>query len=337
MKILGIETSCDETAAAVVVSGKKTLSNVILSSLDLHSKFGGIIPEIAQRFHARFIDKVAEEALRKAKIKPSDLDAIAVTYGPGLIGALLVGLSFAKGLSYSFKKPLIAVNHLRAHIYSVLMSNKGIKFPCIGLVVSGGHTALVLVNGYLDYKTLGQTRDDAAGEAFDKVAKVLGLGYPGGPIINKLSMMKRKKRIDFPRAYLSNNSFDFSFSGLKTAVLYYRKELKKKKLNKQEQIDIAGAFEDAVVEVLVNKSISAAKKYKVSDIIVGGGVSRNTSLRKEFNKKAAEFKIRTYFPDNSYCQDNAAMIAGLAYHKLKNNEVSDLLQEAKTMVPLDRN
>ena len=223
MDILGIETSCDETAAAVVSNGKIVLSNAVLSSLDFHKEFGGVIPEIAQRFHVKFIDKVAREALKEARVKTDELDAIAVTYGPGLVGSLLVGISFAKSLSYALNKPLVGINHLQAHIYAVLMSHKGIKLPCIGLVVSGGHTSLVLVKDFLNYKTLGQTRDDAAGEVFDKVARVLGLGYPGGPIIDKLSRQKRKEKINFPRAYLSKNSLDFSFSGLKTAVLYYRK------------------------------------------------------------------------------------------------------------------
>jgi N6-L-threonylcarbamoyladenine synthase len=337
MKILGIETSCDETAAAVVANGKSVLSNSVLSSLDIHKEFGGVIPEIAQRFHMRFIDKVTCEALKKAKMKTADIDAIAVTYGPGLVGALLVGLAFAKSLSYSLKKPLVGVNHLQAHLYSVLMSEQKIKFPCIGLVVSGGHTNLVLVKDILKYEALGQTHDDAVGEAFDKVAKILGLGYPGGPIINKLSWEKRKEKIDFPRAYLAKDSLDFSFSGLKTAVLYYRKKINKKKLSRQQQIDIAGAFEDAVIEVLVKKAIIAAQKYKVNDIIVGGGVSQNTSLRKELIKSAAEKNLKAYFPERSFCQDNAAMIAGLAYHKFVKNKFSDLSLAAETSLALDIN
>lgn len=336
MKILGIETSCDETAAAVVSNGKIVLSNTVLSSLDFHKKFGGVIPEIAQRFHVKFIDKVALKALKAAKIKKDELDAIAVTYGPGLVGALLVGVSFAKSLSYSLNKPLVGINHLQAHIYSVLMSHKGIKLPCVGLVVSGGHTNLVLVKDFLNYKTLGQTQDDAAGEAFDKVAKILGLGYPGGPIINKLSRKKRKEKIYFPRAYLSKDSLDFSFSGLKTAVLYYRKKIKSKKLSKRQQIDIAGAFQDAVVDVLVDKAVLAAKKYKVKNIVVGGGVSRNSSLRQKLAEKAALEGCKAYFPLDVYCQDNAAMIAGLAYHKVIKKEVSDLDLQAETSLAIDK-
>ena len=336
MKILGIETSCDETAAAVVSNGKIVLSNSVLSSLDFHKEFGGVIPEIAQRFHVKFIDKVALKALKAAKIKTDELDAIAVTYGPGLVGALLVGVSFAKSLSYSLNKPLVGINHLQAHIYSVLMSHKGIKLPCVGLVVSGGHTNLVLVKDFLNYKTLGQTQDDAAGEAFDKVAKILGLGYPGGPIINKLSRKKRKEKIYFPRAYLSKDSLDFSFSGLKTAVLYYRKKIKNKKLSKQQQIDIAGAFQDAVVDVLVDKAILAAKKYKVKNIVVGGGVSRNSSLREKLAEKAALEGCKAYFPLDVYCQDNAAMIAGLAYHKVIKKEVSNLDLQAETSLAINK-
>lgn len=336
MEILGIETSCDETAAAVVSNGKTVLSNAVLSSLDFHKEFGGVIPEIAHRFHVKFIDKVALKALKEAKIKTDELDAIAVTYGPGLVGALLVGVSFAKSLSYSLNKPLIGINHLQAHIYSVLMSHKGIKLPCIGLVVSGGHTSLVLVKDFLNYKILGQTQDDAAGEAFDKVAKILGLGYPGGPIIDKLSRQKRKEEIYFPRAYLSKGSLDFSFSGLKTAVLYYRKKIKNKKLSKQQQIDIASAFEDAVVDVLVDKAVMAAKKYKVKNVIVGGGVSRNTLLREKLAEKTALEGCKAYFPLDIYCQDNAAMIAGLAYHKLIKKEVSNLDLQAETSLAIDK-
>ena len=336
MDILGIETSCDETAAAIVSNGKTVLSNVVLTSLDFHKEYGGVIPEIAHRFHVKFIDKVAHKALKKAKIKTDELDAIAVTYGPGLVGALLVGVSFAKSLSYALNKPLVGVNHLQAHIYSVLMSHKGIKLPCVGLVVSGGHTSLVLVKDYLNYKNLGQTQDDAAGEAFDKVAKILGLGYPGGPIIDKLSGQKRKNSIHFPRAYLSKDSLDFSFSGLKTAVLYYRKKIKNKKLNKQQQIDIAGAFEDAVVDVLVDKALLAAKKYRVKNIVVGGGVSQNTSLRKKLAEKAALNKCKAYFPLKVYCQDNAAMIAGLAYHKIIKKEVSNLGLQVETSLAIDK-
>jgi N6-L-threonylcarbamoyladenine synthase len=336
MNILGIETSCDETAAAVVNNGKKVLSNAVLTSLDFHKEFGGVIPEIAQRFHVKFIDKVTSKALKEAKIRTGKLDAIAVTYGPGLVGALLVGVSFAKSLSYALNKPLVSINHLQAHIYAVLMSHKNIKLPCVGLVVSGGHTSLVLVKDFLSYKTLGQTQDDAAGEAFDKVAKILGLGYPGGPIINKLSRQKRKEKINFPRAYLSKESLDFSFSGLKTAVLYYRKKIKNKKLNKQQKIDIAGAFEDAVVDVLVDKAILAAEKYKIKNIVVGGGVSQNTSLREKLTEKAALEGCSAYFPLNVYCQDNAAMIAGLAYHKMKKKDVSDCSLEVETSLAIDK-
>ena len=336
MNILAIETSCDETAAAVVSAGREVLSNVVLTSLDFHKKFGGVIPEIAQRFHTKYIDHVAEEALRKAKIKTERLSAVAVTRGPGLIGALLVGISFAKGLSVSLNKPLIGINHLQAHVYSALMSSENIELPCIGLVVSGGHTSLALVRNILDYKTLGQTRDDAAGEAFDKVAKILNLGYPGGPAVSKLARQKRQQKILFPRAYLLGNSLDFSFSGLKTAVLYYRKKLSKTKISLQQQIDIAGAFEDAVVDVLVHKAIFAATKHKVRDIIVGGGVSRNATLRERLVQAAGSKGLRAYFPLDSYCQDNAAMVGGLAYHKLIKNHVSGLGLEAEASLALEK-
>lgn len=324
MLTLGIETSCDETAASVVRNKRIVLSNIVLSSIEFHKRFGGIIPEIAQRYHLKFINCAVSRALEKAGCLLSEIDAIAVTYGPGLMGALLVGVSYAKSLSYALKKPLIAVNHLQAHIYAPLME-KDVKFPFVGLIVSGGHTLLVLVEDYDKYLLLGQTQDDAAGEAYDKVAKMLKLGYPGGPAIEKLAQNKTLKDIKFPRSYLSKESLNFSFSGLKTAVLYYtKKNFTKKRITRQDKIDIVSGFQEAVVDVLVRKSITASKLNKVKDLVVGGGVSRNSRLRERLSEEAKKYKIKVHFPSPGFCLDNAAMIAGLGYQRYKKGLISGL-------------
>lgn len=323
MLTLGIETSCDETAASVIKDAREILSSVVLSSIELHRKFGGVVPEIAHRFHLKFINEVVKDAIKKAKIDLKSIDAIAVTYGPGLMGALLIGVCFAKSLSFALNKPLIGVNHLQAHLYSALMSN-GIGFPFVGLIISGGHTALVLVEDYDKYTLLGQTQDDAAGEAFDKVAKLLRLGYPGGPIIDKLTRKTNGKGIKFPRSYLGKDSLNFSFSGLKTAVLYYIKDhYDNREIPKQDKINIAFEFQESVIDVLIHKSLSACKQYKVNRLAIGGGVSRNSRLRERIHKEADEENINVYFPDYKLCLDNAAMIAGLGYQLYKKNCVSD--------------
>lgn len=323
MLTLGIETSCDETAASVVRDADEILSNTVASSIDYHREFGGIIPEIAQRFHLRFIDRVAAAALKEAGVGFKELDLIGVTRGPGLAGALLVGVSYAKALSLGLKRPLVGVNHLQAHIHAALMQER-IDFPFIGLVVSGGHTLLALVKDYDDYELLGQTQDDAAGEAFDKVAKLLEAGYPGGPEIEKLALLA-KEVVDFPRPYLDKASFDFSFSGLKTAVLYYiRDNYKNSSLNEKARASIAAGFQASVIDVLTEKSLQACLRHNLKALVVGGGVSKNQALRARLKETLGDKGIRACFPEGSLCLDNAAMIAGLAYQLHLKNQISGL-------------
>lgn len=335
MLILGIETSCDETAAAVVEDGKITHSNVVASQLKLHSKFGGVVPELASRAHLQAIPLVLEEAYQEAKVSPRDIEAIAVTYGPGLIGSLLVGVSLAKSLSYVYDLPLIGINHLEGHIYSASL-NHSVSPPFVSLIASGGHTSLIFVRGNGDYRLLGATRDDAAGEAYDKVAKLLGLEYPGGPLIDKLAQQGDKNRIKFPRPYLPG-SFDFSFSGLKTAVLYYLRGRKKLpiagpksrvtsyELPVTEIADIAAGFQAAVVDVLVKKSLKAVKEMEVKTLVLGGGVTANHSLRESFREKAKEAKIKVCIPSPHLATDNAAMVAVAGYHRFRQGRRSSPL------------
>jgi len=321
--VLGIETSCDETAASVVKEKNEVLSNVVLSSINLHKEFGGVIPEIAHRFHSRFIDRVVEKALKQAKVDLKEIDLIAVTYGPGLMGALIVGVSFAKGLSFALKKPLIGINHLHAHLYSALM-DKEVEFPFVGLVISGGHTVLVLAYDYDKYDLLGQTQDDAVGEAFDKVARILKLGYPGGPVIDKLTQGTKSRMVEFPRSYLAKDSLDFSFSGLKTAVFYYVKDnYSNRQIPDEDKVSIASGFQEAVVDVLVYKSISACRQNNINRLVIGGGVSRNLRLRGRLIDEAAKEGIEVYFPKNNLCLDNAAMIAGLGTKLYRKGIKSD--------------
>ncbi|MFH1655950.1 MAG: tRNA (adenosine(37)-N6)-threonylcarbamoyltransferase complex transferase subunit TsaD [Candidatus Omnitrophota bacterium] len=312
MIVLGIETSCDETAASVVKDGKNILSNVIASSLPLHKKFGGIVPEIASRAHLESINIVVKEALKKAKEKPKDIDLIAVTSEPGLIGSLLVGVSFAKALSCSLEKPFLEINHIQAHLYACFLRGEKPKFPFIGLVISGGHTNLFLVKNFKSVKILGSTLDDAAGEAFDKVAKILGLGFPGGPIIDRLSKNERDFRIRFNYARLPG-SFNFSFSGLKTAVLYYVKKNKR-----AEKSVVAACFQESVIRNLTEKSIFACKKKRINRLVLGGGVVANSRLRERLPVEAASEGIKVFLPEKDLCVDNAAMVAGLGYRIFKN-------------------
>ncbi len=318
MKILGIETSCDETAAAVVADGVKVFSNVIATSLKDHQRFGGIIPEIASRRQIEFIHGVVAEALGQAKTALKDIDAIAVTRAPGLIGSLLVGLCFARALSRAAKKPLVEIDHIKAHLYAnYLQLPNGPqacpqkRLPAVGLVVSGGHSSLFYVKDFKHFKLLGVTRDDAAGEAFDKVARILGLGYPGGPVIDRLAASGINKEIKFPQAPLAN-SYDFSFSGTKTAVLYYTQKNKNKPDYSVPKV--AYAFQESVVAVLAEKSLKACRKLKVNTLLVGGGVAANSALRTTLQAQAVAQGIEVFFPPMSLCLDNAAMIAGLAYH-----------------------
>lgn len=312
--ILSIESSCDETAAAVVENGRSVLSNIISSQIEIHKEFGGVVPEVASRKHIENINDVVEEALIKANVKPKDIDAIAVTYGPGLVGALLVGINFAKGLSYAWEKPLIGVNHIEGHINANYIEDKDLKPPFICMVVSGGHTHLVNVQDYGVYKILGMTRDDAAGEAYDKVARAIGLGYPGGPLIDKAAKQGNKDAIKFPRAIIDEETLDFSFSGLKSAVLNYLHNSKQK--NEDINVnDVAASFQEAVVDVLVMKTIKAAKQENLKTIALAGGVASNSRLRERLQDECNINNYKFTKPSPILCTDNAAMIGCAGYYK----------------------
>ncbi|MCF6157543.1 MAG: tRNA (adenosine(37)-N6)-threonylcarbamoyltransferase complex transferase subunit TsaD [wastewater metagenome] len=333
MLILGIETSCDETSAAVVRDGREIVSNIILSQDVLHRQFGGVVPELACRAHEESIIGVIDNALVDAKIQLSELDAIAVVNTPGLIGALLIGVTTAKTLCMVLDIPLIAVNHLYSHIYANNLEYKNISYPAISLVVSGGHTTLFLSKSETECIALGGTIDDAAGEAFDKVSKILGLGYPGGPVIDKLAKQGNKDAVTFPRSYLEKDSFDFSFSGLKTAVLYYHRgqnldASRLKTPHDQRIADIAASFQEAVIDVLVNKAFQASIMYDAKGILVGGGVAANSRLRQRLHERSKERNIPVYYPSLRLCTDNAAMVAGFAYKKYLEGDIAGLDIEA---------
>ena len=311
--ILAIESSCDETAAAVVRNGREVLSNVISSQIALHTLYGGVVPEIASRKHIEKINQVVEEALKQADCRLADMDAIAVTYGPGLVGALLVGVSAAKAISFASGIPLVGVHHIEGHISANYIENKDLEPPFICLVVSGGHTHLVKVKDYGEYEILGRTRDDAAGEAFDKVARAIGLGYPGGPKIDKVSKEGNPDAIHFPRAKVDESVYDFSFSGLKSAVLNYLNSCEMKGIG-FNQADVAASFQKAVVDVLVEHSISAVQKYGFDKFAIAGGVASNSGLRAALENECAKKNIRFYHPSPILCTDNAAMIGAAAYY-----------------------
>ena len=334
MIILGIETSCDETSASVVEDGIKVHSNIVASQQELHSRFGGVVPEIACRAHTDTIITVIDKAVTEANIKIDDIDAISVANTPGLIGALLIGLTTAKTLSWLLGIPLITINHLHAHIYASKIEHEDIDYPAISLVVSGGHTSLFLTQSETRHTQVGGTIDDAAGEAFDKVGKILGLGYPAGPEIDTISQKGNGKAILFPRSYLKKDSLDFSFSGVKTAVLYHCMGQDSKntgempELKDREIADLAASFQEAVVDVLVNKTIFAATKFSARSIILGGGVACNSRLRQRLTDAAKQRDIPLYYPSKKLCMDNAAMVAGLAYHKYDEEAFSGLEVEA---------
>lgn len=314
VKILAIESSCDETAAAVVVNGREVRSNVISSQIALHTLYGGVVPEIASRKHIEKINQVITQALEDADTTLEEIDAIGVTYGPGLVGALLVGVAEAKAIAYAAKKPLVGVHHIEGHICANYIENKELEPPFLCLVASGGHTHLVKVADYGKYEIIGRTRDDAAGEAFDKVARAIGLGYPGGPKIEKKAKEGNDKAIVFPKAKVAENPYDFSFSGLKSAVLNYINGCKMKRQEINEA-DIAASFQKAVIDVLVEHAVHAAKEYRIDKFAIAGGVASNQTLREAMEKACKERGIQFYHPSPIFCTDNAAMIGSAAYYE----------------------
>ncbi len=325
IRLLGIETSCDETAASVVEGGRKILSNIVASQEDIHAQYGGIFPEVASRQHVITIYPIVEQALQQAHLTLEDLDGIAVTRGPGLSGSLVVGLNTAKGIALANQLPIIGVNHLEAHIYSAWLdypdqyANGDPEFPLLALIVSGGHTELALMTNHLEYQRLGGTLDDAAGEAFDKVARLLGLAYPGGPAIEQAAKDGNERAYNFPRAWLQD-TWNFSFSGLKTAVLREVRRLEETNLSLPVN-DLAASFQAAVIDVLVSKTLSAAREFSAKDILVAGGVSANQSLRHVFQENN-EFKV--HLPPLAFCTDNAAMISGAGYYRYIDGQRDDL-------------
>lgn len=323
MLTLAIETSCDETSVAVIKDGREVLSNIISSQIDIHRKFGGVVPEIASRKHIESINPIIQEAMDKANIGFKDIDLIGVTQGPGLVGALLIGISTAKSLAYGLDIPIIGVNHIEGHVCANYIEHKDLEPPFTCLIVSGGHTYLVQANSYTNYELIGRTRDDAAGEAFDKVARALGLPYPGGPVIDKLSTTGNKEAIEFPRVMLEPKSYDFSFSGLKTAVLNYLNQREQK----GEEIvieDVAASFQQAVLDVLVDKSFRLAKERKSKKIVIAGGVAANQGLRTMMEERGKKENIDIFYPSRILCTDNAAMIGAAAYFNYKEGKKSDL-------------
>ena len=312
--ILAIESSCDETAASVVKNGRQVLSNVISSQIALHTIYGGVVPEIASRKHIEKINQVIEQALAEAKVSLEEIDAIGVTYGPGLVGALLVGVAEAKAIAYAAKKPLIGVHHIEGHVSANFIQHPELEPPFICLIVSGGHTHLVVVKDYGEFEILGRTRDDAAGEAFDKVARAIGLGYPGGPKIDKAAKEGNRHAIEFPRAKVGDSPYDFSFSGLKSAVLNYINH-EKMMGNEISVPDVAASFQNAVVDSLVTRAIAAAKEYGYKKLALAGGVASNTALRAGMDEACKRENIQLYYPSPILCTDNAAMIGCAAYYE----------------------
>jgi N6-L-threonylcarbamoyladenine synthase len=339
--ILGIDTSCDDTAAAVVENGTNVFSNIVFAQTEIHTKFGGIVPELASRRHIQTIWPVVDKALKASNVRLEDLAGVAVCHGPGLIGSLLVGCSFAKAICYSKGIPFLAVNHLEGHIFSIFIEESKPVFPFLALIVSGGHTCLYRVDGFGVYRELGRTRDDAAGEAYDKVSKLLGLGYPGGPIIEKIALRGNPKAIDFPRAYLPE-SLDFSFSGLKTAVLNFVKRNELGAMGKDILHlthhallnDIAASFQTSVIDVLVRKIEWAIEKEGIKHVALMGGVAANRELRKRIREMGYEKEIDVFFPSPSFCTDNAAMIASAGYYHLKKGNIAGLDLNPKAYMPL---
>ena len=330
---LGIETSCDETAAAVLAGGRTILSNIIATQIPIHRKYGGVVPEIASRRHITAIMPVIDEALKAANVDKRDIGQIAVTCGPGLIGALLVGVSAGKALAFALDVPLIGVNHLEGHIFANFLSAPELAPPFIALVVSGGHTSLVKVTDYDSFTLLGETRDDAAGEAFDKIARVMDLPYPGGPEIDRLATEGDPNAIDFPRALMNDGEFDFSFSGLKSAVLNYLNEHKMKKIP-VNNADVAASFQQAVIEVLAYKTATSARKEGMDTVVLAGGVAANSGLEQTLHAECVRHGLRFFYPTRALCTDNAAMIACRGYYLAEHGHYADLSLNAVANLPL---
>ncbi len=326
--IMGIESSCDETSIAIVKNGREVLSNVINSQIKIHTEYGGVVPEIASRCHTEVINSIMKQALKEAGITLEEVDGIAVTYGPGLVGALLVGVSYAKALSFATGKPLIAVNHIAGHISANYITYKELEPPFLCLIISGGHTYLVNVKDYNEFEILGKTRDDAVGEAFDKVARVVGLGYPGGPKVDNLAK-EGEANINLPLTHFDN--YDFSFSGIKTAVINLNHNTPD--LNKA---DLCASFQKAVTTMLINNVEKAINEFNLDKIVLAGGVSRNSYIRKEFEKMGERLKIKVYEPEPILCTDNAAMIAANGYYKFIKNEFADLKLNAVPNLKLEQ-
>jgi N6-L-threonylcarbamoyladenine synthase len=316
--VLAIETSCDETAASIVMGGNDVLSSIVSSQIDIHARFGGVVPEVASRAHLESIVPVIDAAITEAGILPSRIDAVAATAGPGLIGALLVGVSAAKSLALVWDKPFIGINHLEAHLYAGLLDDPTLEFPLVVLLVSGGHTMIIHMKGHGDYTVLGRTIDDAAGEAYDKVARYLDLGYPGGPVIDRIASEGNPQAVEFPRAMM-HDGLDVSFSGLKTSVINHVR-----KNPGMSNVDIAASFQAAVVDVLCAKTIKAAQQVAAQGIVLGGGVSANSFLRSEMSRRGGEAGFKVALPSRAMCTDNAAMIAAAAWHRLKSDGPREL-------------
>lgn len=331
--IMGLESSCDETSIAILQDGKKILSSFVSSQTELHGKYGGIVPELACRKHVEVINILIQEALEKAEVSWEDISGIAVTNGPGLVGALLIGVAAAKSISAVTGLPLLGVNHLEGHIYANFLEHDDIEFPFLCLVVSGGHSSLILVEGHGDYDVLGETRDDAAGEAFDKVARALNLGYPGGPVIDKMASDGNPQAVKFPRAYLEEGSLDFSFSGIKTAVINF---LRSKEASKVSVNDICASFQKAVVDVLVDKTLYAAQQHNVKAIALAGGVASNSLLRSLMENEAVRNGFKFMRPSPKLCTDNASMIACAGYYLFREGYRSGLALDAFPNLPLIR-
>lgn len=333
--ILGIETSCDDTAAGIVVDGRRVLSNVVSSQAEFHERYGGVVPEVAARKHVELINLVLEDSLRTANLKPTELDAIAVSAWHGLLGAVIMGVAAAKALSLALRLPLIGVHHVEGHLYANILAEPDIRFPHICLTASGGHTMIILVRDHGQYQVLGETRDDAAGEGFDKIAKFLGLGFPGGPVIDQLSEQGERQAFTFPRPMLRDGSLDLSFSGLKTAVINTLKEYQAD--GRQFRIeDVAASVQEAIVDVLVGKTILAARRHGVSTISVTGGVAANSRLRELIREVAASHGFEVTIPPRALCTDNGAMIATAGFYKLKRGQTSSLDLVPSATAPLDR-